>query len=142
VRYTKDGRFIVNAFGELVTVSGHRVLDEGGAAIALPFEISAVGVSADGTLSADDGRPLAILGLYRLAGHLEREADGLFVAESADPAAEAAVVQGFLEGSNVNPIRELTGLIEAQRAYERGRAALDTEHERLRRTIDKLGQQA
>jgi flagellar basal-body rod protein FlgF len=141
-RYTRDGRFSMNAFGELVTVSGHRVLDEGGAPIVLPLEIAAVGVSSDGTLSGHDGRPLAILGLHQLAGRLGREADGLFAADSATPALQAEVVQGFLEASNVSPIRELTGLIEAQRAYERGRAALDTEHERLRRTIDKLGQQA
>jgi flagellar basal-body rod protein FlgF len=142
VRYTKDGRFSMNALGELVTVSGHRVLDEGGAAIVLPLEVSRIGVSADGTLSAEDGRPLAILGLHRLTGRLDREADGLFAAELAEPALGAEVVQGFIEASNVNPIRELTSLIEAQRAYERGRAALDTEHDRLRRTIDRLGQQS
>jgi flagellar basal-body rod protein FlgF len=48
VHYTKDGRFSMNALGELVTVSGHRVLDEGGAAIVLPLEVSRIGVSPMG----------------------------------------------------------------------------------------------
>lgn len=138
IRYTRDGRFAIDEAGELVTVTGHRVLDEGGAQIAIPRETSTIGVSADGTLTADDGRPLAVLGLHSLADGLRREADGLFAAELAEPAQNAQVVQGFIEASNVNPIRELTDLIEAHRAYERGRAMLDAEDERLRRMIDKL----
>lgn len=143
VRYTRDGRFSPNAMGELVTVSGYRVLDEGGAAIFIPPETATIGVSSDGSLTADDGRPLAVLGLHHLpTGSPGRAADGLFAAADAQPAAEARVVQGFVEGSNVNPIRELTDLIEAQRAYERGRAMLDAEDERLRGVIDKLSRQA
>ena len=76
-------------------------------------------------------------------GFVRREADGLFATEvEPEPALDAKVVQGFLEGSNVNPVRELTDLIEAQRAYERGRAMLDTEDERIRRMVEKLDQEA
>jgi flagellar basal-body rod protein FlgF len=144
VRYTRDGRFSSNALGELVTATGHRVLDEGGAPIVVPAQVSEITVSADGTLRGPDGRPLGVLGVRALPdGFLRREADGLFASEAEPEAApEARVVQGFLEGSNVNPIRELTELIEAQRAYERGRAMLDTEDERIRRMIEKLDQQA
>ncbi len=142
IRYTRDGRLSTNLAGELVTATGHRVLDEGGAPIFIPPETSTLGVSSDGTLTADDGRPLALLGLHRLTGRLTREADGLFAADVVEPAPEAQVVQGFLKASNVNAIGELTELIEAQRAYERGRAVLDAEHERLRRMIDKLDQEA
>jgi flagellar basal-body rod protein FlgF len=144
VRYTRDGRFSTNQLGELVTTTGHRVLDEGGAPIVVPAEVSEIAVSANGALSAADGRPLGILGVHDLPdGLLAREADGLFTAAGEpEPAAGARVVQGFLEGSNVNPVRELTDLIEAQRAYERGRAMLDTEDERIRRAIEKLDQEA
>lgn len=144
VRYTRDGRFSTNQLGELVTVTGHRVLDEGGAPIFIPPEASELTLATDGTLSTHDGVPLATLGLRELpAGFLRREADGLFATEAEpDAALEAKIVQGFLESSNVNPVRELTDLIEAQRAYERGRTMLDTEDERIRRMIEKLDQEA
>lgn len=143
-RYTRDGRFSTNHLGELVTTAGHRVLDEGGAPIIIPAEVSDVTASADGTLSAPDGRPLGILGVHELPGGFwRREADGLFATDlEATPAAGARIVQGFLEGSNVNPVGELTDLIEAQRAYERGRAMLDTEDQRISRMIEKLDRNA
>ena len=144
IRYTRDGRFSTNQLGELVTTTGHRVLDDGGSPIFIPAQVSDLTLSADGTLSAPDGGPLGVLGIRELpAGFVRREADGLFATEvEPEPALDAKVVQGFLEGSNVNPVRELTDLIEAQRAYERGRAMLDTEHERIRRMVEKLDQEA
>jgi flagellar basal-body rod protein FlgF len=144
VRYTRDGRFSTNQLGELVTTTGHRVLDEGGAPIVIPLQVSDITASTDGTLSAPDGRPLGVLGVRELpAGFLRREADGLFVSEvDPEPALESSVAQGFLEGSNVNSVGELTDLIEAQRAYERGSAMLETEHERIARMLEKLSQEA
>ncbi len=144
VRYTRDGRFSTNQLGELVTTTGHRVLDDGGTPIVIPPQVADVTLASDGTLSAADGVPLGILGIRELpAGFLRREADGLFVADAEpEPALDARVVQGFLEGSNVNAVREITDLIEAQRAYERGRAMLDAEDERIRRMIEKLDQEA
>lgn len=144
VRYTRDGRFSTNQLGELVTATGHRVLDEGGAPIVIPAQVSDIAVSADGTLRAPDGRPLGVLGLLELPeGFLRREADNLFASEvEPEPALEARIAQGFLEGSNVDSVRELTDLIEAQRAYERGSAMLETEDERIRRMIEKLEQNA
>ena len=144
VRYTRDGRFGTNQLGELVTSTGHRVLDEGGAPILIPAEISDLTISSDGVLSGPDGAAFGALGVRQLPeGFLRREADGLFVAD-AEPelAVDARVVQGFLESSNVNPVQELTDLIEAQRAYERGRAMVDSEHERIRQMIEKLDHQA
>ena len=144
VRYTRDGRFSTNQLGELVTTTGHRVLDDGGTPIVIPAQVADVTLASDGTLSAADGVPIGVLGIRELpAGFLRREADGLFASDGEpEPALDARVVQGFLEGSNVNAVREITDLIEAQRAYERGRAMLDAEDERIRRMIEKLDQEA
>jgi flagellar basal-body rod protein FlgF len=55
------------------------------------------------------------------------------------PAAEASVLQGFLEGGNVSPVQEMTRLIEVQRAYELSRDMLDREDQRIRSAIRTLG---
>ncbi|MFY8145510.1 MAG: flagellar basal body rod C-terminal domain-containing protein, partial [Rhodobacter sp.] len=47
--------------------------------------------------------------------------------------------QGFVEGSNVNPIAEVSRMIEVQRAYEMGQGLLDREDDRVRNVIRTLG---
>ena len=47
--------------------------------------------------------------------------------------------QGFLENSNVNPVAEITRMIEVQRAYEMGQGFLDAEDQRIRSVIQTLG---
>lgn len=139
--YTRDGRFTRNAEGLLVTPAGHAVLDEGGAPIALPPEAQTVAVSADGTLSAD-GAIIAVIGRYRLDAGATRTADGLFTTSGvAQPAPETRVLGGHIENANVAPVRELTELIEAQRAYERGQSMIEGEDERLRRAAERLARE-
>ncbi len=56
----------------------------------------------------------------------------------ADPAPAARVLQGFLEGSNVDPVGELARMIEVQRTYEAGQGFLEREDERIRKTIQAI----
>jgi len=51
---------------------------------------------------------------------------------------DSKVLQGFLEGSNVNAISEVTRMIEVQRAYEMGQSFLQAEDERIRNAIKNL----
>lgn len=140
-RLTRAGAFSPNAAGELVNMDGHRVLDAGGAPIFIPFDAASIGVARDGTLSAD-GNPLAQIGLHAPADPLDlrREAGGLFHAERGTvPVEGAAVVQGFLEASNVEPMIEIARMIAVQRAYEQGQRFLEREDERQRNVIQTLG---
>ena len=45
------------------------------------------------------------------------------------------MLQGTLEGSNVNPIEQITRMIEVQRAYEMGQSFLQAEDERVRTVV-------
>jgi len=56
-----------------------------------------------------------------------------------EEATEARILQGFLEESNVNPILEVSRMIEVQRAYELGQSFMDKEDERIRGAIRALG---
>ena len=55
-----------------------------------------------------------------------------------DPLVNGQVIQGFLEQSNVDPIVEISRLIEVQRAYEAGRNLLNAEDERIRNVVRTL----
>lgn len=137
---TRAGSFTPNAEGELVNMDGHRLLDLGGAPVFVPPDAGAVALSADGTLSAQ-GQPLAQIGLWQPSDPLQMAHQGgtVFVSDAVEPAAEATILQGFLEESNVNPISEIARMIAVQRAYEMGQGFLEKEDERMRGVIQTLG---
>jgi flagellar basal-body rod protein FlgF len=58
-------------------------------------------------------------------------AEGGFV-----PQENARILQGFLEGSNVDPIGQIARMIEVQRAYEMGQSFLEAENERVMTALD------
>lgn len=141
-RLTRAGSFSPNAAGELVTNDGFRVLDAGGAPVAVPPDAGALAVSGDGTLSIN-GVPLAQLGIVRPIAPLEmiREDGVMFHADAGmEPAENARVIQGFTEGSNVDAVTQLARMIEVQRAYEMGQSFLESEDERIRATLKALSQ--
>ncbi len=136
-RLTRAGAFAPNENGDLVNMDGHLVLDAGGAPIFIPPDAKSVDVSSDGTFSVD-GNPLGQLGIYRPINPLDlkRETGVLFEApDGVEPIEEARVLQGFLENSNVNPITQLSRMIEVQRAYEMGQTFLENEHNRIRDAV-------
>jgi len=140
---TRAGSFTPNQDGELVASDGARLLDGGGAPIFVPPDAKSVALAPDGTLSAD-GVPLNQVGLYMPEDPttLSRQEGTRFSTDGALlPAENTVILQGFLEGSNVNPIRELARMIEVQRSYELGQKFLDDEHERVRNTLQNLGKQ-
>ena len=141
IRLTRAGSFIAGGQNELMTTNGHRVLDPGGAPIFIPPDAKDIRVGEDGTISAD-GAPVAQLGVVTVedVNLLTREANQYFVpVGEVVPLENPSVFQGFIEQSNVNPIMEITRLIEVQRAYERGQKLMDREDERIRTAIRTLG---
>lgn len=141
-RLTRAGAFSPSAEGELVTFDGFRVLDAGGAPLFVPPGTTGLAVSNDGTLSAG-GVPLGQLGLVRPIAPLDmvREDGVMFRADAGyEPSENARVLQGFVEGSNVNPITEIARMIEVQRAYEMGQSFLKSEDERVRAALKSFMQ--
>ena len=67
------------------------------------------------------------------AGH------GSGFADEAYETAGARIMQGYLEGSNVDPLTEMASMISVQRAYELGQSFMDREDERARTVIQTLG---
>jgi flagellar basal-body rod protein FlgG len=129
-QYSRAGAFNTNAEGQLVTIDGYVVVP----GITFPDETSEVQVSRTGQVLARIGDDVELqdLGQLTLANFvneagLEPLGDNLFretvasgpaiVGVPADPGF-AHIQQGYLEASNVDPVKEITDLISAQRAYE------------------------
>jgi flagellar basal-body rod protein FlgF len=140
--YTRDGAFTLDAEGRLTTEGGAAVQGDGGD-IILDRAQGEPAVAADGTIS-QNGNPVGRLSIVRfdVLAALEKGGDGLYRNASnavAIEANDARVRQGMLEGSNVNPILEITNLIEIQRAYESVTRMIENTNDLSRRAVERLG---
>lgn len=141
-RLTRSGAFSPNAAGDLVTMDGYRVLDAGGAPVFVPPGAADIAVSSDGTISSE-GDPIGQIGMVQPLNPREmvREDGVMFRADDGyQPAEDARVLQRFVENSNVNPVLQLTRMIEVQRAYELGASFLEAEDERVRQALRAMSQ--
>lgn len=138
---TRDGRFALNLEGELVSLSGHRVLDPGGGPIVLDPDGGPIEVGPDGFIR-QEGFLMGALGLYAFTPPPDfvRHGDsGILADELPEPildSPDVTVSQGFVENSNVDPVKELTQLISVQRAFEHANAATRASEESLNKLID------
>ena len=137
---TRAGAFTPGPLGELVTSDGYPVLDDSGSPITVPPGATTLAVAEDGTLSSA-GTPFGKIGVVMPEDRnsLEHQMGTLFTAGATQAVDNPMVLQGFLEGSNVDAVMEVARMIEVQRAYEMGQGFLDREDDRLKAVIQTLG---
>lgn len=132
--YTRSGSFQVSPEGTLTTTNGLMVLSDGGAPIDVPPG-SELTVGGDGTVTAQSGgTPASTIGRIKLAvatpeDRLKRGEDGLFRTATLDPlptSPTGRLETGALEGSNVNPVETMVGMIAAARQFEQQMRLLQT----------------
>lgn len=145
-RYTRHGRFQLDAENQLVTGQGNPVLDNGGNKITIPQGTGRVEISADGTISANAG-PIAQLGLVKFENEqlLRRAANNLYSTPDDQlpiDVEKPKIVQGMLEESNVQAIAELSEMIKVHRSHASLGRAIQQEHERQMKAINRLSRQA
>ena len=120
---TRDGRFSMNENGELMSIEGYPVLDGGGAPIQLDPRNGPPKAGADGSLRQNE-QLVGAIGLYNFdpgENFVRYGNSGVVPARTPEPVtdrSDVGVAQGFLEESNVNPVLEMTRLIQVQRAFE------------------------
>lgn len=128
--YTRAGSFNKNASGQLVTTEGYLVQPT----ITIPQEVISITINESGQVLGQvagqtDAQLLGQLsiatfvndvGLSPVGGNLYREttASGQATVGIAGVNGLGTIKQGYLESSNVDPVKEITELISAQRAYE------------------------
>jgi flagellar basal-body rod protein FlgG len=146
--YTRAGAFNKNALGQLVTGDGY-IVDP---ALTFPADTLEVTINQSGEVYArvaSQAAPqllgqLALVdfandsGLQPLGNNLYREtpASGQPISGVAGDPGFGSIYQGYLESSNVDPVRELTELIAAQRAYEMNSKVIQAADE-MQGTISK-----
>jgi flagellar basal-body rod protein FlgF len=123
--YTRAGKFHLDAEGFLVNSAGLAVLDDEGSEIQIPPGSKDIQFSSNGTIRVTlPGQMLettvARLKLVNPLPHtLERLPDGLFgTTEELDASADVQVLQGSLEGSNVNAAQAMVQMIAQNRLFD------------------------
>lgn len=146
--YTRDGAFQLDNAGRLVSSGG--LLVSGG--ITVPANATNLSIAQDGTVSVTiPGTPaLQTIGTITTASFinpagLEPKGQNIYAESAASGQPNAgtpnanglgALMQGFVETSNVNVVQELVSMIQTQRAYEMNSKAIQTSDQMLQ----KLGQ--
>ncbi|MGZ5271955.1 MAG: flagellar basal-body rod protein FlgF [Ramlibacter sp.] len=142
--YTRAGSLQVNDQGVLVTSAGLPVNGEGGALNVPPG--SAVTIGRDGTVSAKGSTgPAQTVGRLKLVnpepGALRKGDDGLLRLEAGEEAPADPTVRvtaGALEGSNVNVVEAMVGMIAAARQFETNMKLLQTAEQNDQRAAQLL----
>lgn len=141
--YTRDGQFQINGSGQVVTANGYQL----GSSITIPQNVTNITIGSDGVVNAQvtgEIEPSQIgslelvdfinpAGLQPIGGnlYLETVASGSGQSGTAGTNGLGSIQQGSLEGSNVNVVEELVGLIETQRAYEMNSKAISAINDML-----------
>lgn len=142
VRYTRGGSFQLNGDGYLVTATGETLLDIYGDPLLVGS--SSFTVDAMGNLYLDD-EYVNTLALADFADEamedLRKTGEGLYT-YIGDPdqlvAFQGELVQGSLEGSNVNVIKEMMDMMEVNRSYESNQRIVRMLDESLGKAVNEI----
>ena len=138
-RYTRDGTFFINQDGFITNAAGYKLIGKNAQGVLQPLQLEdheglapqSISVAADGKITALDtsGSALSFVnnvdtaalavfknnnGLISAGGNLYAESAA---SGEAEYTAQATVVSGHLERSNVDLTEEMIKMIEAQKAY-------------------------
>jgi len=144
VAYTRDGRMRMADTGALETLIGNPVLDAGGAPIVLNPAGGTPTIGGDGMIS-QDGRQLGAIGLFQIdpqANLARAENSGVVPDKPPTPILDFTkngVVQGYVEGANVNPIEQMTKLISLTRDFDGVNSEVTQTESSLQDAIKTLG---
>jgi len=151
-RYTRNGTFLLNDEGTLVTKDGHPVLGQNGE-IKIKKNNFVVDEKGNVYQNADfatdpkrlvsmqenDWQNMELVDTLKVSDfdrtrYLKKEGNSFWKStyESGDAkiknlGSETKILQGFLEGSNVNPVTEMVKMIEINRAYEANQKVIQSQ---------------
>ncbi|EOD00723.1 flagellar hook-basal body protein [Caldisalinibacter kiritimatiensis] len=138
--YTRDGSFTLNENGELITSEGHFVLGKYGSIIVDGDNFS---INKNGEI-IKDGQVIDKLDVVRISNkeHLKKQGNNLYKITEGVQAEElefnGQVLQGYLENSNVDAIKEMTNMITLLRNYEASQKVMRIQDELLGKAVNDI----
>ena len=139
-RFTRAGRFTLAGDGKLTDAEGIAVLDARGTPIVLGPNDTRIEVRGDGTVRSENG-PVGQLRVVRFPDPQKLRAEGarLFASdEPGTPAERPGVVQGAVEGSNVQSVVEITTLTAQMREFQFATQFVEREGERPSSAVERI----
>jgi flagellar basal-body rod protein FlgF len=142
-RFTRDGHFRMDDNGRLTTQAGDPVADTSGAEITIDPTRGPISIASDGTIS-QGADTLNKIGVYKFdtLGALSKSGDNLYENTSnQQPTAttDSKVRVGMLESSNVQPLLQITRMIEVSRAYEQITQIMSSQSDLTKEAITRMG---
>ena len=141
MRYSRNGHFRTDQDGVLVNDKGEAVMSTDDTPIIIAPNDQNISITPDGWVSSSTSGKIKQLKAVHFDNPqtLRRVGNGLYDT-TADPQVEARpeMVQGMLEESNVQPVREMTNLISVTREYESTQKIIDAEGDRVRKAMQTL----
>jgi flagellar basal-body rod protein FlgF len=143
-RFTRDGHLSINSKSQIVTQQGHPMLGVNNRPMTVPPDTKNITIAENGSVSAGEVK----VGQFKLVAfeneqNLVRTGDGLYKTDAPQRrATDVEVVQGNLEGSNIQPVLEITRMIDAARMYESAQKVINSEDDRMRKAIERLSKVA
>ncbi|EJF07473.1 Flagellar hook-basal body protein FlgG [Thiovulum sp. ES] len=139
---TRDGSFTTNENGQLVTRQGFAVLDTDLRPIEIDMNENIAFDKAGAFMNGNNDGELLVVQPENLRT-LQKMGNGLYKITDQNELVSAedlnVVRQGYLEGSNVNAVLEMSSLIEANRMVGMYQKVMDTQMNQLNRdAIEKL----
>lgn len=137
-RYTRDGGFTLDASGKLVTKDGYTVKGENG---PIMLKGQAFNINDKGEVIQNDSiAGKLMIKTFKDTSGLRKVGDNLLKAEGQmeEKPFDGTVAQGFVEGSNVNSIKEMIDMISVVKAYETSQKVIKAHDDTLGRAVNDI----
>lgn len=145
VRYSRNGSFSLNDQNQIVNSQGHLLLNQSGEPIqTVPGREISIDKNGQINLGELEGDQINVVdfddyrNLTKIGDNLYQTADGI----EGNQVEDSKVLQGYLEGSNVNIVKEMANMIETTRAYETNQKIIQTIDNSLDKAVNEVGRLA
>lgn len=142
-RYTRDGAFVIGTNGQLQTQDGNIVMGADG-----PIELDEDFLTQSHESFIDDagriiidGEHINTLNIVRFEdnGALQKIGDNLYEGNGNIIPFEGKVLQGFVEGTNVNPVMAMVDMITVSRTYEANQKMIQVHDMLMGKAVNEVG---
>jgi flagellar basal-body rod protein FlgF len=139
-RLTRAGSFALMPDGTIADINGNALLDTNGQPLQIAAGDTNISVAGDGSLATSSG-PIGQIAVVTPndPNSLQAEGGRLFSTGSGTtPSAAPNLVQGAVESSNVQPVLELTRMMDQLREFQFTAELVQSENDRVQGAIDKI----